>query len=74
MEPPPFRFADRYDLIALVLALAVVAVLIALGVSVWLVIAAGGATVSGAAFLLRRRAGVPQATVLQRLRRGRAGR
>jgi hypothetical protein len=73
-ELPPFWWFDRYDLIGLAIAVALAAVLIALGVSIWPALLAGAAAMSGAAFLLRRRAGVPQATIVQRLRRRRARR
>ena len=68
---PPLTWGDRYDLGGLVLGAATLAVLLLLGAPVWAAIALGAAIVSIAAYLLRRRAGVPQMVLWQRLARRR---
>jgi hypothetical protein len=68
---PSFRWGDRYDLLGLATGAAVLIVLLlaAASVSAALGLALGVAGLS--AFALRRRAGVPQVTVWQRLARRR---
>jgi F0F1-type ATP synthase assembly protein I len=62
---------DRYDLAGVVFGLLVGLVLFAVGASVWLAIVFAAAGLNLSAFALRRRAGVPQATLWQRLGRRR---
>jgi hypothetical protein len=71
MEPPPFKWADRYDLAGLGLALALVAALVLVGVPVLLAIVFGCAALNLTSFALRRRAGIPQVTLWQRWRHAR---
>jgi hypothetical protein len=67
-EPPPFKWADRYDVIGIAVAALLVTVLLLVGASVWLTIALAAAVVNLTSFALRRRAGIPQVTLWQRWR------
>ena len=74
-ELPPFRWGDRYDLAGVGVGVAAGVVLFLVGASVWLALVFAFAAVNLSAFELRRRAGVPQATLWQRARqRRRVGR
>jgi type IV secretory pathway TrbD component len=68
---PPFRSGDRYDLGGLAAGAALCAILLVVGANVWLALGFGAGIANISAFALRRRAGVPQATVWQRARRRR---
>jgi hypothetical protein len=68
---PPFRWGDRYDLLGLAAGAAVLIVLLLLAVSVWGALGLALGVTGISAFALRRRAGVPQVTVWQRLARRR---
>ena len=68
MEPPPFKWADRYDLVGLVVGAVLVGALVLVGASVWLTVAVACAAVNLTAYALRRRAGIPQVTLWQRMR------
>jgi hypothetical protein len=57
---PPFIWGDRYDLAGVVLGATVLCVPLLVDASVWAAIPLGAATMNLAAYLLRRRAGVPQ--------------
>jgi hypothetical protein len=70
-EVLPFRWGDRYDLVGLAVGLSVGVMLLAVGASVWLALAFGGAGVNLTSFALRRRADIPQGTQWQRARRRR---
>ena len=63
MEPPPFRWGDRYDLIGSAAGAALVAALVVVGAPVLLAIVLGCAALNLSAYALRRRAGIPQATL-----------
>jgi hypothetical protein len=67
-ELPPFRWGDRYDLAGIAVGLLVGIVLLLAGAGVWLALALAFAWVNLLAFTLRRRAGVPRATLWQRAR------
>jgi hypothetical protein len=71
MEPPPFKWGDRYDLIGLALGVAVLGVLVVVGMPVLLAIPFGTAATNLTAYALRRRAGIPQVTLWQRWRHAR---
>jgi hypothetical protein len=71
MEPPPFKWGDRYDLIGLAVAAGLVAALLLADVSLGLTIVFGCAALNLTAYALRRRAGIPQVTLWQRMRRAR---
>jgi hypothetical protein len=68
---PPFRWGDRYDIVGVAVGVVVGVVLFAIGAGVWLALTFGFASVNLSSFALRRRAGVPQATLWQRARRRR---
>jgi hypothetical protein len=68
---PPFNWADRYDLVGLALGVAVVGALVLIGASVLLAIVFGCAALNLTAYALRRRAGIPEATLWQRWRHAR---
>lgn len=65
---PPFRWGDRHDLAGVIVGVVVGVALFVAGTSAWLALASGAAVLSLLAFALRRRAGVPQATLWQRAR------
>jgi O-antigen/teichoic acid export membrane protein len=67
-ELPPIPWGDRYDLSGVVAGLVIGVVLFLVGAGVWLALALALATVNLLAYTLRRRAGVPQATLWQRVR------
>jgi hypothetical protein len=71
MEPPPFKWGDRYDLIGLAVAAVLVAVLLLVGASLPLTIVLGCAALNLTAYALRRHAGIPQVTLWQRMRQPR---
>jgi hypothetical protein len=68
MEPPPFKWGDRYDLIGLGVAVALAAALLLAYVPLALTIVLGCAALNLTAYALRRRAGIPQVTLWQRMR------
>ena len=72
-DTPPFIWGDRYDLAGLALGVAALAILLLVGAKAWVAIVLGALTMNLAAYLLRRRAGVPQILIWQRLARRRRG-
>ena len=74
MDPPPFTWGDRHDLIGLAVAAVLVAVLLLADVSLGLAIVFGCAALSLTAYALRRRAGIPQVTLWHRWRHARRAR
>jgi hypothetical protein len=68
MEPPRLSWGDRYDLVGLALGLALLAALVLVGAPVLLAIVFGCAATNLTAYALRRRAGIPQVTLWQRMR------
>jgi hypothetical protein len=66
MEPPRFKWGDRYDLIGLAVAAALVGALLLADVSLALTIVLGCAALNLTAYALRRR-GIPQVTLWQRM-------
>ena len=66
LEPPPFKWGDRDDLIGLAVAAALVGALLLAGASVLLCIVVGAAAMNLTSYALRRRAGIPQMTWWQR--------
>jgi hypothetical protein len=71
IEPPPFKWGDRHDLIGLAVAAALGAALPLADVSPALTIVFGCAALNLTAYAFRRRAGIPQVTLWQRLRHAR---
>jgi hypothetical protein len=63
MDPPPYKWGDRYDLIGLAVAAGLVAALLLADVSLALIIVLGCAALNLTAYALRRRAGIPQVTL-----------
>jgi hypothetical protein len=72
-QPPPLRWGDRYDVAGSVTGVLVGVVVFFVGAGLWLALTFALATVNLLAYALRRRAGVPQATLWQRARHRRRG-
>jgi F0F1-type ATP synthase assembly protein I len=65
----PFRWGDCYDLAGIVVGVGIGVMLVAVGASVWLAITFGCPGVNLTSFALRRRAGIPQLTLFESVRR-----
>jgi hypothetical protein len=65
-KPPAFGWGDRYDARGLLVGVAIFAVCLAFGATVWLALGIGAGMTNVTSYALRRRAGIPGGTLWHR--------